>query len=298
MRAFGTCLLALLTLLSGCQGGNAARHDAPGVARTVDLAQGEAGEGTGEILGRVLNEEVLPLAGVTVRFVGSKVSSVTTDDGVFYFTNVPARVHSLNFSRPGFESLVKTVSVTDGQRATVNAVLREVADVSAFMEAGFTFRGRINCSARVNATGTNSNPECGAGVLKEELDVSRIKSMDLLPGVRWLLVEVDWKAAIPVVNEKLTIAIRPNHFESFRQVQGPRPLKVLLGPDDFEAILKAQQKEYVKRGGQVQFIVFPGEIANQGGVGAGTTIMQDFTIYGTAWYRMDPPTGYSRVPPG
>lgn len=294
VRAGWAFLLMVSLLLSGCQGGGGRSASAGGaVARTVDLAEG--GGGVGEILGRVLDEEVLPLAGVTVRFVGSKVSTETTDDGIFYFTQVPARVHSLNFSLAGYESVQKTVSVTADQRSRVSAVLREVEDVSPFSDAGFTFRGRINCSVRANQSGQNTNPECG--VVKEEHDTLRLRSMDLLPAVRWLLVELDWKSAVPVVNDRLTLAIRPNHLESFKQVQGVRPLRVLLGPDQFEAILKAQQKDYARTGGQIQFIVFPGELRNEQGVGAGTTVQQDFTIYGTAWYRMDPPAGFTRLPP-
>lgn len=289
-------LLLPLILLSGCAGAGkpAATPPPQATARADAFSAADDGE-TGEIVGRVLDDEFRPLAEVLVRIVGSAVEAETTGDGVFYFPRLPGRAYTLAFSKPGYGAKNQSVAVAAQQRALVEVILVRAADKSAFVDDGFVFRGRINCSVRVNASGTNTNPECGQ--TNADTDVQRQRYMDLLSGVRWLLVEAAWRPSAPTVNDKLTLAIRPYQGLSWRQVEGRSPIRVLVGPTEWESIVKFSEKDYPRFGGQIQFMMFPGELVATGSAAVGATVQQDFTIYGTAWYRMDPPSNYTRLPP-
>lgn len=289
-------LLVVVLMASGCAGpAKPAAASAPVATAKADAFSAAGDAEAGEIVGRVLDDEFRPLSDVAVRLIGSTAETRTTGDGVFYFPRVPARAYTLAFSKPGYGAKNQSVAVAAQQRALVEVVLVRVADASAFIDEGFSFRGRINCSVRVNASGTNTNPECGQ--TNADTDVQRQRYMDLLSGVRWLLVEVAWRPSAPTVNDKLTLAIRPYPGLSWRQVQGLSPIRVMVGPADWDSILKFSEKDYPRFGGQIQFMMFPGELVATGSAAVGATIQQDFTIYGTAWYRMDPPANYTRVPP-
>jgi hypothetical protein len=176
----------------------------------------------------------------------------------------------------------------------VQILLAPLPETGSFVDEGFLFRGHINCSARVNVSGTNSNPECGA--IREDQDINRARPLPLLKDVSYLLLEVQWTPSVPTANEKLTLAIRPVESESWRQIGAKSPIKVMVGPTDFADMKAKYQKDYRRTGGQIQLMMFPGQSVENGSMAAGTTIQQDFTIYATGWYRMEPPSGYTRLP--
>jgi len=80
----------------------------------------------GGITGTVLNAQTkAPLRDVTVSLDDAKNGVVTREDGTFRLSNVSAGSHSVRFRRIGYERLVKTVTVTDGEIATVSIVLAQ-----------------------------------------------------------------------------------------------------------------------------------------------------------------------------
>lgn len=289
-------LLAFSLLVSGCAGSakntNQRASDAT-IAKAGAFDNADVAE-SGELVGRVVDDEFRPLGDVLVRLLGTPAETTTTQDGIFYFARVPARTYTISYSKSGFETKNQSVLVRAQERVVAEALLAKIADTTPFLDAGFTFRGRINCSARGNVSGINSNPECGQ--LQAETDINRMRYIDLLGGVRWLLIEVSWLPSIPVVNDKLTLAVRPCECPSWRQLQGASPIKFMMGPTEFGQLRNFSQKDYPRFGGQLQLAMFPGEVVNQQGVAAGATAQQDFTIYATVFYRMDPEPGYTRLP--
>lgn len=297
MRLAPSLLVLGLVLASGC-GAPAKNAGTPASGPSVvtaDAFSGARPEDTGEIVGRTIDEEFRPLADVSVRLQGTTQATTTTQDGVYFFRGVPARAYTLLFSKPGFEPHNVSVSVSAGERVALETLLRQAPDTSAFVDEGFSFRGRINCSVRANASGTNTNPECGA--TNPDQDTQRQRYMALLAGVRWVLVEVVWQPSVPASNDKLTLAIRPVQGPSWRQVQGGSPIRAWVTPEDWNEIRAGFERDYPAFGGQIQFYVFPGESVQTGSAALGAAIQQDFTIYATAWYRTDPPEGYTRQPP-
>lgn len=286
-------LLASL-LLSGCAGSESAgkKIEPPAASQSVVDEDIE----TGQILGRVLDDEFQLLGGVVARVDGTGLSLTTADDGVFFFRDVPTGSQDVILAKPGYTSKNVTVDVRVDERAKVEVFLIRAPNLKPYMDAGFTFRGQINCSGRVNASDTDANPECGA--VEPQFDMGRTTFLEFLPNMRWTLIEVEWTPSIPAVNSELTLAIRPFVGESWRQIEGPSPIKVLLGPDDWASIKEYANRDYPSNGGQLQLYMFPGEPVNANGVGGGAAVLQDFTIYSTSWYGQEPDLEFTRLAPG
>jgi len=287
-------VLLVSLLLAGCAGpGPAAKN-----ADTTLAAQPPVDEDieVGQILGRVLDDEFQLLGGVLARVDGTSLSVTTSDDGVFFFRDVPTGSQDVVLAKAGYTAKNVTVDVRPDERVKVEVFLIRAPNLKPYVDAGFTFRGQINCSGRVNATGTDANPECGA--VEPQFDMGRTTFLEFLPNMRWTLIEIEWTPSIPGVNAELTLAIRPFVGESWRQVEGPSPIRVLLGPDDWTSIKEYANRDYPKNGGQLQLYMFPGEPVNTNGVGAGAAIVQDFTIYSTSWYGQEHDPEFTRLSPG
>ena len=287
--------LALTLLLAGCAGSTpAARNSVPSSA--AQEAPVDEDLETGQILGRVLDDEFQLLSGVLARVDGTDLSVTTSDDGVFFFRDVPIGSRDVFLAKPGYSAKNVTVQVRAEEREKIEVFLVRAPNLNPYMDAGFTFRGQINCSGRVNATGTDANPECGA--VEPQFDMGRTTFLEFLPNLRWTLIEIEWTPSVPAVNVELTLAIRPFVGESWRQVEGPSPIRVLLGPGDWASIREYADRDYPKNGGQLQLYMFPGEPVNANGVGAGAAVVQDFTIYSTSWYGQEPDPTFTRLSPG
>src|SRR5438309_1641981 len=66
------------------------------------------------------------LVGVTVTVVGTRLGSITADDGHYTIANVPDGTHLLYARRLGFGQDSQTVVVVTGQTVTANFALRTV----------------------------------------------------------------------------------------------------------------------------------------------------------------------------
>lgn len=287
-------IIVLSLLLAGCAGAAPATKRAEPSPNTQVAVEDDVE--VGQILGRVLDDEFQLLGGVLARVDGTGLSITTSDDGVFFFRDVPIGSQDVILAKPGYTEKNLTVEVRAQERVKVEVFLVRAPNLNPYMDAGFTFRGQINCSGRVNATGTDANPECGA--VEPQFDMGRTTFLEFLPNMRWTLIEIEWTPSVPAVNVELTLAIRPFIGESWRQVEGPSPIRVLLGPEDWASIKDYANRDYPKNGGQLQLYMFPGEPVNTNGVGAGAALVQDFTIYSTSWYGQEPEPMFTRLSPG
>jgi outer membrane receptor for ferrienterochelin and colicin len=86
---------------------------------------------TGTIAGRIADSQGLALPGVTVTVAGPNLqgtlSAVTTENGDYSVPRVPPGTYNVTFDLSGFQQQQKTVVVTLGQDATVNATLGPAA---------------------------------------------------------------------------------------------------------------------------------------------------------------------------
>ena len=291
-RLVAVPLLIITLLLAGCAGSSGTKAADPSAASQAPIDDDVE---TGQVLGRVFDDEFQFLSGVNVHVVGFDIRATTSDDGVFFFREVPVGSQTLDLAKPGFTAKNVTIDVRVDERSKVEVFLIQAPNLKPYVDAGFTFRGQINCSGRVNASDTDANPECGA--VEPQFDQGRTTFLDFLPNMRWTLIEIEWTPSIPAINAELTLAIRPFVGESWRQLEGASPIQILLGPDDWVSIKEYANRDYPKNGGQLQLYMFPGEPANMNGAGAGAAVAQDFTIYATSWYGMDNEPGFTRLAP-
>jgi TonB-linked SusC/RagA family outer membrane protein len=79
------------------------------------------------VLGHVTDSTQRPIDRVRVTLVGTSQAAETGNDGRYVLTRVPAGTNRVRFSRLGFLPVEQLVTVTAGQRATLNVVLTAVA---------------------------------------------------------------------------------------------------------------------------------------------------------------------------
>jgi hypothetical protein len=89
---------------------------------------------TGFVNGKVLDDELLPLANASVTLVELNVNILTGPTGTFEFLNVPVGRHLIAADKPGYASQGVKVDVTAGATITRNFQLVPLAGNQAFVE--------------------------------------------------------------------------------------------------------------------------------------------------------------------
>jgi TonB-dependent starch-binding outer membrane protein SusC len=83
---------------------------------------------TGTVAGTVVEAATQrPLAGVQITIAGTRLGGLTTQEGRFLLTNVPAGTQEVRASLIGYGRATATVTVAAGATATVSLTLRETA---------------------------------------------------------------------------------------------------------------------------------------------------------------------------
>jgi hypothetical protein len=119
-RAKGLPLLAAAAvILAGC----VTEEGSEAPARPVNV-DAEFGEDTGAIVGLVLDEEQLPIAGAEVAIPALEKTTRTADDGRFALNHLPPGTHELTVLALGYQPATQRVEVEPG-RAT-DAILIEL----------------------------------------------------------------------------------------------------------------------------------------------------------------------------
>ena len=109
----------LASVLGGLVISTAVAHS---VSPTEPLAAHVVAGGT--VTGRVVDAKGEGIPGVTVIVEGTTLGASTDASGTYSIANVPAGSHTLIFSSIGLNSSRVTVSVSDGQTATVAAATK------------------------------------------------------------------------------------------------------------------------------------------------------------------------------
>ena len=117
----------------------------------TSLPQLAAQQPTGTISGRVVDSaSTQPLGNVTIAVGGTSRGAITTTDGAFTITAVPAGTHEVRARRIGYATRVSTVTVTAGSTSTANFMLpAQAAALSEIVVTGYGTQRREAISGSV-----------------------------------------------------------------------------------------------------------------------------------------------------
>jgi len=108
---------------------------------------------TGTITGQVIDSATRqPIAGVNVVVEGTRLGTITRDDGTFTITGVPAGTHTVRARRIGYGSVPLIVNVSDGSTVSVAFALEKRAAVlDQVVVVGYTTQKKSSITGSVTA---------------------------------------------------------------------------------------------------------------------------------------------------
>ncbi|MET0554378.1 MAG: DUF2012 domain-containing protein, partial [Vicinamibacteria bacterium] len=116
------------------------------------LCAGSLQAQTGRLDGRAVDQTQNPLPGVTVGVRGTALDreTLTDADGRFSVADLPAGTYQVDLRLPAFATSVRTVAVTAGSTATVEATLRVALSADVLVTGRRTFRSLTDLDEPVN----------------------------------------------------------------------------------------------------------------------------------------------------
>ena len=107
---------------------------------------------TGTITGQVIDSATRqPLAGVNVVVEGTRLGTITRDDGTFTINGVPAGTHTVRARRIGYGSVPMVVNVSDGATVSVAFALEKRAAVlDQVVVVGYTTQRKSSITGAVS----------------------------------------------------------------------------------------------------------------------------------------------------
>jgi hypothetical protein len=84
---------------------------------------------TATLDGTITDSNGEPLIGATVLLEGTTMGSITDFDGKYEVANIPVGTYNVVYSFVGYKRTTETVTLTKGQRITVNKMLEEDATI-------------------------------------------------------------------------------------------------------------------------------------------------------------------------
>jgi len=273
MQAWPILLILLLaTGLAGCSdNGSKAGTDDP-FDEPIDTKSG-----TGAIRGIVVDPSVRPVEGATTELVGHDRSTKTDAAGRFTFVDLAPGSYFLKASRPGWTEVQQNVEVVADKEPPITKILLEEVPGTAPGAETLKVDGFVACTA-----GTPLNaPDCDA------TDSDRNPVFLAFDGAPdWIQTEIEWESTQPAGEEfYLMQAVctcngsLPGPDDRFNETNGATSgYMARAGPD----YLRAQGAGTTAR--EVAVYVSPGGPAN----GSGLVLNQEFTVYITFFYNMEP----------
>lgn len=141
--------LGLALVFAGCAGGSAKTGTAP-VASSEIQASGSPIEGTGAITGVIIDDQTLPLAGVSIAVrsvdVGTTLEALTDEAGRFSVSGIAAGSYHVFAAKLGHESATKAVTVGDGETVTLTLTLAPILVDMIFHETIGPYNGFVTCA--------------------------------------------------------------------------------------------------------------------------------------------------------
>lgn len=305
-------LLIVALALSGCTGKKAGTDDTIN-DKPVEVTTGAE---TGGILGTVISEDDLPIAGaqVLVKEVPGAAIQETNDLGQFGFSELAPGEYTINIQRLGYKPFAgEKVTVTAGQVTSQDFVLAAIAIAEPFSDP-MQQDGVIVASAGWNVGDPCTVPggTCnGINVPVEAVNVHKWAISDDAEDAKVLetiVAEMVWTATSGVCKGEFSFELTPPGVElpispsetrvfygetttSPSRIFATRQMLVDLGisPEDPEDSSDADG-EWTTR-----VFSHSGGTTSNAMADAGCALQQDFTIHLTAFYNGPAPDGFTAV---
>src|SRR5688572_10685336 len=188
MRGAAVLMLAVL-LLAGCSDGGGGQAAADDEASFDDLGPLTATEDTGVLRGIVIDERIVPLAGVQVNITGAQSSVInitTNDDGAFGIDGLEPGEYFLAAWKAGYSKVTTTARVEAGVSDPDAVKILLLADPASLpYPQQYVLDGALTCSARIVLTAVPAG-ECPLGS-----DISQVSyELDRIPD--FIQSEMTW----------------------------------------------------------------------------------------------------------
>lgn len=216
--------LALLPLLlAGCSGRPLVP---PGIP--VDAS----GHALPTLEGVVVDEGIHPLAGATVRFLGTGVAATTDGEGHYAIQRPTGRAEAtlVTAAMPGFVPKTQQVQVSGRTSAHLDFALEADATLVPHLDL-LKYTGTLRCAVGVAGAGQQTGLDCDPD-RRDDHDVLPpwLWEIDPTPNLAGAVVEVSWQAQSPaaeVLHATLTAPMAGGRGgEVVADAAGPSPLRL------------------------------------------------------------------------
>jgi hypothetical protein len=334
LRLSFVALLLTTSLFAGC-----IAADEPAPAKGSDVAPPTASaanfdETTGALKGTVIDEEGLPVVGVTVGLIETGLSTLTAETGEFSISNIAPGEYTVQASMLSYEPAVKRVMIEVGTVAQANFQLVVIPIDSPYYFSDQE-QGNIQCSvtlfpgfpmvsAVAGSDGWYSSLQA-CGLLEDAQSVNPLPPSDydlqfpVPAGTQEFVVEQIWQST-QAAGSGLSIGAEDpdavNDGEDYGDVSGQSPLylyvpkeKVLnvttaqgIDPMEDDFIVQTRTFSTANTTNQDMPVPIPevpvfGAPTNQK-LDAGLALDQKFEVWVTSFVRMDRPASFSALTDG
>ncbi len=261
-------------------------------------------EGTGTILGVVVDQAIVPVADVTVSLSGNGAQGEATTDaeGRFVFTDLEPGTYVLDAAKPGYDAVQTSAPVEADvpEPPVVKMQVTRLVSGTPFME-GLQFNGYLECaySFVVSSTCVNdytrlAGPVCPGGCRPELASLLDNREYVTPLGTDWqtIVLEMVWDQSLSGTSEELHMTTsffaRESTSHFFSSVDSASPMRVQL---DVGVAGPGQNQEPVSPApeGIEDFFVFMSAAGSQ------VAVEQEFEVFQHNFYLLPPPEGWSLV---
>jgi hypothetical protein len=313
---FGAFAAVLMMALAGCLG-----HHTTASLPAANPDGTETAFDTATIVGRVVDEEIVPVANASVAADGTGISAVTDIAGAFALPDLPVGNHTLVVQRDGYAELRQSVLVGAGETVTVDLRLTLLPSFAAH-NLTHIFTGHFDCGHEIPIWTGDCMILYSAMTGQNDTQTSEDYLFRFPVEPRWdsFVMELSWEYAANnqldgmrfylehVTNESTDHSVKVGRADG---KQNPLAFVVHRGEPHPRADVNAttgKPATFPVEGARAQVRVFPkGHLYDQMcmasttatgdcylGVGAGVDIR--FTVYATVFYNGRAPEGFSAIP--
>lgn len=285
-RAALPALLAAALLLAGCSDQAPEAADTPAAFEDLDVSSGK-----GVLRGLVVTPAVVPVAGATVRLAGLGLEQVTDGDGAFVFGELDPGTYFVQASKPGWTEVQQSADVLAGvaDPPIVKVVIEKVPGAQP-RAVTLQLDGFLACSV-------------GTPVNFMSCDVTGADRptlwFDIEGTPRWIQTEVLWESTQPAGDWLYLVQGICSCDGGIPDVGGARfnetfdatsPYTSRADPDFLD-----EHDVGSDDGKQLVVAVSASGPEPETTNGSGVALNQQFTVYATFFYNLDPDPAWTFV---
>ena len=293
MRYAWAVVLALV--LAGCSEADAPPADEDELALEQEL---RATETTGVIRGIVIDDAIVPVAGVTVNVTGTTFSTRSNDNGAFGFDGLAPGTYFLHASKAGFNATQVAATVVAGVDSPpiVKIQLQRDPSTGPYVEPIY-FHGFLACGAAVFYTSVGCTT---FDFLSQQTESTSIWSVDFTTLPRWMQGEMVWEDTQPASGQMIWQIVKSNDPDTPQLHIGymettPSPALAYVPTE----VIDEYADWILDRGVDYRFFAGPHELCPQhvgdpavNRFGCGAVVEQDADIYIHHFYNTMPVPGW------